>query len=80
MLFGYRRRPSNKYLWGDVLKYSKIEILHALHIIKTVCQEQGYDNCNNCPLCFNGYCHIQHEVPEQWNIKEQKYEGFKAFE
>lgn len=62
------------------MRYSKIEILNALHVIKTLCSEHEDNECYQCPLGrHDGKCVIQAEIPETWKIEDGVYERFKAF-
>ena len=50
-------------------------ILTALKIIKTVCEDNV--NCDNCPFNNEIRCLIQRKPPQHWNINEQ-YEPWRA--
>ena len=55
---------------------NKEEILKALRIIKSVCEE--HSKCDTCPLSRDGYCVLGHNDPINWNIKSTDI--WKAFE
>lgn len=64
---------------------SREEILKALQVIKSTCEEQ--EHCDTCPLrvfdedYFNDYgCALNiHDNPAEWKLK-QREESWRAFE
>lgn len=59
------------------MKYSKEEILNALHLIKDICGENG--ECFTCPFSKEGQgCLIDNRMPCEWElIDEEKWKVFK---
>lgn len=58
---------------------NKEEILKALEVIKKVCSE--VEKCNKCPLSNvkTDMCYMKDLMPEEWRIKSNKDERWKAF-
>ena len=61
------------------MKYSKEEILKALEIIKTTCEEIEF-GCEGCPFLDKTYgeCEIGRTMPSSWKIKKGE-EQWRAF-
>lgn len=59
------------------MKYTKEEILNALHLIKDICGENG--ECFTCPFFKEGYgCLIDNRMPCKWElIDEENWKVFK---
>ena len=59
------------------MKYTKEQILSALHLIKDLCSEN--DECFTCPFSKEGHgCFIDIKMPCEWElIDEENWKVFK---